>query len=222
MSPGRYQGRGGNQASQKAVKNMRSKYFMFGVGILVGIGLLLVGWRFVQFPYTFRGSLIDPPIPAADFELTNQNGGPFRLSDQRGEIVLIFFGYTHCPDVCPLTLSDFKQIKASLGDQADRVRFVFITVDPERDTTEVLRQYLPNFDPEIIGLTSDRTSLESVWKAYGVYQAKQEVGSAAGYLVDHSARTYLIDQQGNLRLTYPFEMGKDDILSDVRYLLKNE
>ncbi len=121
---------------------------------------------------------------------------PFRLSDQKGQIVLLFFGYTHCPDVCPVTLSHFKQIKADLGDQADQVRFVFITVDPERDTADQLSQYLPNFDPDITGLTGSRQSLESVWKSYGVYQAKQEVGSAAGYLVDHTARTYLIDQQG--------------------------
>ena len=200
---------------------MRAKYLIFGVGVLLGIGVMLAGWRFFPGSYTYRGSLIDPPIQAVDFELTDQLERPFRLSDQLGKIVLVFFGYTHCPDVCPLTLSEFKQIKANLGEQASEVKFVFITVDPERDTTAALREYLSNFDPDFIGLTGDRGTLDGVWKAYGVYQAKQEVGSAAGYLVDHTARTYLIDRQGNLRLTYPFEMGKDDILADVRHLLKS-
>jgi protein SCO1/2 len=201
---------------------MKTKYFLLGVGVLLGVALVLTGWQFIQRPYTFRGSLIDPPVPAADFELTDQNDQPFRLSDQKGQIVLLFFGYTHCPDVCPLTLSHFKQIKAELGDQADQVRFVFVTVDPERDTAAALNEYLPNFDSQIVGLTGSMESLEGVWKAYGVYRAKQEVGSAAGYLMDHTARTYLIDQQGNWRLTYPFEMGKDEILQDVLHLLNNE
>jgi protein SCO1/2 len=189
---------------------------------LLGVALMITGWQYIRLPYTFRGSLIDPPVPAADFELTDQNGQIFRLSEQKGQIVLLFFGYTHCPDVCPLTLSDFKQIKSDLRDQADRVRFVFVTVDPDRDTIEVLGKYMLNFDPDFIGLTADRAILEGVWKDYGVYQAKQEVGSAAGYLVDHTARTYLIDQQGNWRLTYPFEMEYADISKDILYLLTNE
>lgn len=200
---------------------MRSKNLIIGVGVLLGISVILVGWQLFPRSYTYRGSLIEPPIQAADFNLTDQDGQPFRLSDQRENIVLIFFGYTHCPDVCPLTLSDFKWIKANLGEQATKVRFVFVTVDPERDTAEVLKEYLSNFDPAFIGLTAAPETLEGVWKAYGVYQAKQQLGSAAGYLVDHTARTYLIDQQGNLRLTYPFEMSKEDILADVRFLLRN-
>lgn len=203
-------------------KSMRSKYLLLGVGVLTGVALLLMGWQFFQRPYEYRGSLIDPPVPAANFELVDQNGELFQLRDQRGKVVLLFFGYTHCPDVCPLTLSDFKYIKSNLGEQADQARFVFVTVDPERDTVDVLRQYLPNFDEEIVGLTGNRSDLEAIWKDYGVYQAKQEVGSAAGYLVDHTARTYLIDQQGNWRLTYPFEMDKDDILADVRHLISAE
>ena len=183
---------------------------------------IMVGWQALSRPYTFQGSLIDPPIEAADFELTDQNGQTFRLSEHQGKVVLIFYGYTNCPDVCPLTLSDFKLIKADLGEQADQVNFVFITVDPERDSQERLKAYLANFDPVFSGLTGSRSELESVWKAYGVYQAKQETGSAAGYLVDHTARTYAIDKQGNLRLTYPFEMERQAILDDVRHLVQEE
>jgi protein SCO1/2 len=106
---------------------------------------------------------------------------------------LIFFGYTHCPDVCPVTLTKYKQIKDQLGDQADGVRFVFITVDPERDTPEILGKHVANYDPGFIALTGSRAELEPVWKNYGVYQARSETESAAGYLVDHTTRIYAID-----------------------------
>jgi protein SCO1/2 len=183
------------------------------------MGVLLVGFQLSRQPYVYKGSSIDPPVPAANFELTNQVGDKFELSDQRGKLVLMFFGYTHCPDVCPLTLSNMKYIREQLGEKADEVSFVFVTVDPERDTQERLREFLQVFDASFIGLTGTRAELEPVWKSYGVYQAKQEVGSSAGYLVDHTARTYVIDQDGNWRLTYPFEMTKEDILADVRHLL---
>lgn len=197
---------------------MKTKMLYLGIGAVL-VAALLVGFQLSRRPYTYRGSTIDPPVPAADFELSNQHGQKFRLSEQRGEIVLLFFGYSNCPDVCPLTMSNFKSIKEELGDQADKVRFIFVTVDPERDTKERLLEYVKVFDPEIVALTGSRAELEPVWKSYGVYQAKQDTGSAAGYSVDHTARTYLIDQEGNWRLTYPFEMEKADIISDVRHLI---
>jgi protein SCO1/2 len=198
------------------------RYLLFGVGGMLGVVFILVAWQVLSRPYAFQGSLIEPPVEATDFELTDQNGQPFRLRDHRGKVVLIFYGYTNCPDVCPLTLSDFKLIKADLGEQADQVSFMFVTVDPERDAQERLPAYLANFDPTFVGLTGSFSELESVWKAYGVYQAKSETGSAAGYLVDHTARTYAIDKQGNLRLTYPFEMERQAILEDVRHLVQEE
>lgn len=197
---------------------MKTKMLYLGIGAVL-VAALLVGFQLSRRPYTYRGSTIDPPVPAADFELSNQHGQKFRLSEQRGEIVLLFFGYSNCPDVCPLTMSNFKSIKEELGDQADKVRFIFVTVDPERDTKERLLEYVKVFDPEIVALTGSRAELEPVWKSYGVYQAKQDTSSAAGYSVDHTARTYLIDQEGNWRLTYPFEMEKADIISDVRHLI---
>lgn len=197
---------------------MKTKMLYLGIGAVL-VAALLVGFQLSRRPYTYRGSTIDPPVPAADFELSNQHGQKFRLSEQRGEIVLLFFGYSNCPDVCPLTMSNFKSIKEELGDQADKVRFIFVTVDPERDTKERLLEYVKVFDPEIVALTGSRAELEPVWKSYGVYQAKQDTSSAAGDSVDHTARTYLIDQEGNWRLTYPFEMEKADIISDVRHLI---
>lgn len=198
------------------------RYWLFGFGGIIVVLLILVGWQVVSRPYTFQGSLIEPPIKAPEIELIDQDGQPFRLSDHHGKVVLVFFGYTNCPDVCPLTLSDFKLIKADLDEQTDQVSFVFVTVDPERDTQERLKAYLANFDPAFVGLTGSLSELESVWKAYGVYQAKQDTGSAAGYLVDHTARTYAIDKNGDLRLTYPFEMERQALLEDVRHLIQDQ
>lgn len=196
------------------------RYGILGLGVVIGLALMLVSWQVLEGNYTYQGSLIDPPIPAADFTLTDQHGETFRLSDQRGKVVLIFFGYTHCPDVCPVTLSEYRQVKRQLGDQAEDIVFVFITVDPERDTPERLLAHLANFDPEFIGLTGEPADLERVWDAYGVYQEKVDTGSAGGYLVDHTARTYAIDRQGNWRLTYPFGMEVEKQVADVRHLLR--
>ncbi len=191
------------------------------LGVFLALALL-VAWREVSRPYTYQGALIDPPAPAADFTLSDQNGQPFHLSQQRGRVVLLYFGYTHCPDVCPATLAVFKRIKDSLGQEADQVRFVFITVDPERDDAESLRQFVSAFDPSFVGLSGSRAQLQAVWKAYGVYQAPQQVDSALEYVVDHTARIYAIDRQGNWRLTFPFEMDWQAIANDVGHLLQQQ
>ena len=180
---------------------------------------VLVLTPFVAAPL-FRS---DDPLPVlytlgGDFTLDSTLGSPLTLSDLRGQLVLLNFGYTGCPDVCPVTLTEFLQIRSKLGQAADQVSFVFITVDPERDTAERMRKYLTNFDPEIIGLTGDRSDLEPVWADYGVYQAKVEGTSEENYLVDHSSRVYVIDRQGNLRLTYLFGTENQLITEDVRHL----
>ena len=193
-------------------------YVLLGLSILIGL-VAIVGFQFFGKSYEFQGSLIEPPIPAMDFVLTDQHNETFQLSDHNGEVVLIFFGYTNCPDVCPVTLSEFRQVKEKLLKNAERVQFVYITVDPERDTVERIGAHLENFDPTFFGLTGDLSDLEPVWKAYGVYAAKVDTGSAAGYLVDHTARVYAVDVNGNLRLTFPFETDSDAIADDVFYLL---
>jgi protein SCO1 len=195
------------------------KYGMVGLGVVIGLALVLVGWRAMDSGYTYQGTLIDPPISATDFTLTNQNGGTFRLSDQRGKVVLIFFGYTHCTDVCPATLLNFKRVKTMLGNRAQQVEFVFVTVDPERDSPEALRKDLANYDPSFIGLTGTRPELAKVWKAYGVYQAKVDNGTP-DYSVDHTSIVYVIDPQGNWRMTYPFGMDAGKITSDLQHLLQ--
>ncbi|MEW5870319.1 MAG: SCO family protein [Chloroflexota bacterium] len=190
------------------------------LGMTIGLGLVLIAWYVTQRNYAYQGVVIDPPAPAADFELADQHGQPFHLRGQQGKIVLIFFGYTNCPDVCPVTLSEYKQIKAQLGEQAENVRFVFITVDPERDSPERLAAYLANFDSTFIGLSGTRAQLEPIWRSYGVYQEKRDVGSASGYLVDHTAITFLIDAQSNWHINYPFGMETEKIVADLQHLIK--
>lgn len=198
-----------------------NKFGLFVVGVTLGLVLAFgAGWAFMNAQPVYNGVVIDPPAPAADFTLSDQNGQPYTLGSRGGKAVLIFFGYTNCPDVCPITLSEYKRIKALLGDQADEVEFVYITVDPERDTVERIKEYIGNFDPEFIGLTGELAELEAVWAAYGVYQLKKDTGSAAGYLVDHSTRMYLIDGGGNWRVNFPYGMEAEKIAHDIRQVLK--
>jgi protein SCO1/2 len=196
-------------------------YTLFGIALLLGLAAIFAT-RVLGQSYIFKGSLLEPPLPAEDFALKDQHGQSFRLSDHHGEVVLIFFGYTNCPDVCPVTLAGFRQIKERLADKADRARFVFVTVDPERDTPERIAEHLANFDPAFIGLTGEPDELQTVWKNYGVYAEKAEASSASGYLVDHTARVYVIDVNGNLRLTYAFGTDNLAMAQDVDHLLDEE
>jgi protein SCO1/2 len=200
---------------------MKSRFLYVGIGGIVGLALMLAGWQILGRAYTYQGSLIDPPAKAADIQLTDQYGNPFRLSDQKRKVVMIFFGYTNCTDVCPTTLSHFKQIRAQLGSQAQDVEFLFITVDPARDTVQRMKDYLANYDPAFIGLTGTQAELESVWKNYGVYVSIPDNASASGtgYEVNHTTRIYAIDKQGNWRLTYPYEMNVNALLDDIRHLI---
>lgn len=195
---------------------------LVAVGLAVATVLLFAATVILMNlqPYAYHGSVIEPPARAADFTLTAHDGKPFRLSEQTGKAVVMFFGYTSCPDVCPTTLYNFKKIRAQLTHQADQTRFVFITVDPERDTRERLGAYVTNFDPSFIGLTGTMSELETVWKSYGVYRAKQAGSTALGYLVDHSSRIYFIDPRGNLRVTYTDDTHADDIARDIRHVLE--
>jgi len=142
-------------------------------------------------------------------------GGPFRLEDQNGKAVtdadmkgkpfLVFFGYTHCPDVCPTTLFDLSQLLKELGPDADRTNALFITVDPERDTQQVMKDYLSNFDPHLRGLTGDRASIDAAIKAYRVYAKKVPLENG-DYTMDHTALVYLMDKNGHF--VAPFDVSR--------------
>lgn len=167
-----------------------------------------------------RRQTIDPPRALTDFTLTNQHGEPTSLSDLQGKPVLLFFGFTHCPDICPTTFAEFRVIKRELGELGDQANFVMVSVDGTRDTPEVLRDYVEKFDPAFIGLTGDEEDVRAVSTDYYLFFNRSAgTPTAAGYLVDHTAYSYLIDQQGNLRTIYPFQAPLNLIVDDMRKLI---
>lgn len=170
--------------------------------------------------HEYMGFPLESPRPIPDFELLDTQQQPFRLSDVRGDIALVFFGYTYCPDVCPLTLSEVQQALVGL-DGRERVHTIFISVDPERDTPEALERYVHLLDETFIGLTDDEAKTKEVLKQFGAHAAKEEnPDSDTKYLVEHTATLYLINPNGEIFLTYPFGFVADDLRSDLTYLLQ--
>lgn len=188
--------------------------------VLVAAG---VGCQAFAPAYEFKGSVLEPAAPLPDFELNATTGQPFHLSDVKGDIALVYFGYTYCPDVCPLTMADVRQAINGLEQGRERVHVIFVSVDPERDTPEVLSRYLAAFDPKFIGLTDDFEKVKEVMKPYGAFAEKETAAdSVAGYLVSHSARLYLVNTDQNLLLMYPFGFEAEDLRSDLAYLLSQK
>ena len=199
---------------------MDRKVLWAGLLSLVVIGMTALIWV-VTRPVSFRGTSYGEPYPkAAEIELTRSNGDVFHLSDQKGHIVLLFFGYTSCPDVCPTTLAELNQVMGKLGDNARQVQVVFVSVDPERDTPEKIQEYVEHFNKDFIGLSGSPADLQVIWDNYGVFREVVDSESAFGYTVNHTARTYLIDKDGNLRLSYGFQTPVEDMVSDFEILLK--
>ena len=201
----------------------RKQVLFLALVMLTGMVLMLSGCQLFTPDYEYKGAVMDPPASLPDFELMGADGNPFSLSDVSGDIALIYFGYTYCPDVCPMTMADVKQALAGLETGRERVHVIFVSVDPERDTPETLAQYMAAFGPEFIGLTDDFAKVAEVMKPYGAFAQKEEVSdSAAGYLVSHTARLYLVTPKGELLLTYPFGFEPEDLHSDLEYLLQQE
>lgn len=189
------------------------------ISLIAAIGLAI--FLFSE-PAGFRGTTYGEPYPVAqEFELSRGDGSRLRLSEMRGKAVLLFFGYTSCPDVCPTTLAELKQALDELGQEnAQQVQVVFITVDPERDTPERVQEYVDHFNPNFIGLGGSESELVPVWQKYGVFREIVDGSSAAGYIVNHTARVTLIDQDGNMRVSFAFETPVEDIVHDLKLLLK--
>ena len=193
----------------------------FGVGLILSFGPTLYQ-QLTQpnFNVSPSGIVKDPPKAVRDFVLTDQNGQALRLSDLRGKPVMLFFGYTHCPDVCPVTIADFVQVKKKLGEQGDKVSYVMVSVDGERDTPEVLKNYMKTFDTSFIGLTGSTDQVRGIAADFGAnFQKQQTTGTSASYLMAHTSFTYLLDGQGRWRLAYPFGTPTDDITKDVQAIL---
>lgn len=181
--------------------------------------IVLLVWS-CQSTDTFRGTVM-PETPITDFTLQDHNGQPFKLSEHRGKVLLFFFGYTFCPDVCPLTLSTWKRVHDALQADAPNVQFVYVTVDPERDTPEKLKTHLAVFSADFIGLTGSPEALKELYADFGVYIEKVNIAaSAAGYLMNHSTRMFVVDQNGVLRLLIDHDARVEDVVHDIRLLLK--
>lgn len=153
-----------------------------------------------------------------ELALTDHHGKPRTLVDFRGKVVTVFFGFTHCPDVCPTTLAEMAQVAKELGSDADKLQVLFVTVDPERDTQEVLSRYVPSFNPSFLGLHGDAEQTARAAREFKIFFQKQPSGSS--YSVDHSAGTYVIDRQGRLRLFAQYGQGAAALLHDIRVLLR--
>lgn len=168
----------------------------------------------------FKGSDVTGAGFGRDFRLTDQNGKTRTLADFRGKAVVIFFGYTQCPDFCPTTLSELAAAMKELGADAGRVQVLFVTVDPERDTREVLAHYVPAFDPSFLGLYGDAAATAEVAKEFKIIYQKQPGREPGSYTLDHSAGTYIFDPEGRLRVYETYGPGPDVYAHDLREVLK--
>ena len=157
---------------------------------------------------------------ARGFQLTDHNGQPRSLADFKGKLVVVFFGYTQCPDVCPTSMAELAEVKASLGAEADKLQGIFITVDPERDTPEVLKAYMGNFDPSFLALRPTPEQLAALAKDFKIYYKRVEGKTPTSYTMDHSAGSYVYDTQGQLRLYARYGGGAQALSTDLKQLLK--
>jgi protein SCO1/2 len=186
--------------------------------VLMLLAVLITGCG--EDEYAFQGGELKPLAAAPAIELTDQYGQPYSLAAQEGKAVLLYFGYTTCPDACPTTLSDWIEVKRLLGDQADKVEFVMVTVDPERDTVEKLNEYMAFFDPEFKGLTGDQETITAIDRDYGIMAVREEhPESATGYLINHTTSFWVIDPEGRLRLTFAHGTDPEIVTEDVKHLL---
>ena len=154
-----------------------------------------------------------------DFSLTDHNGKPRTIADFRGKLVFVFFGYTHCPDICPTTLSDMAGIMKALGSDADKLQVLFITLDPERDTPEVMAGFVPAFHPAFLGLYGDRPATEKVARDFKIFQQRVPGSDGKSYTIDHTAASYVFDTRGNLRLFVRHGQNGAPLLDDLKLLL---
>jgi protein SCO1 len=199
---------------------MFSSFFNLGRTILLMITLsLLVACDANSVGKGFVATDITGADFSTSFALTDHTGKARTMADFKGKVVLLFFGFTHCPDVCPTTMLDLKNAMKLIGDQADEVQVLFVTVDPERDTQAVLAKFVPSFDSRFIGLRGDMQQTAETVKNFKIYYAKVPGNSENDYSIDHSAGMYAFDKQGKARLYLGYGQKAEDIASDVQKLL---
>lgn len=186
--------------------------------VLIGATAFL-GGRLIT-PHEFHGAVLQSPQPAQNFSLMSHVGQRVALNDFRGKIVLLYFGYTICPDVCPTTLAELSKARKMLGKDADQIQVLMVTVDPERDTLPVLADYMTHFHPSFLGLTGTPDEIAQAATPFGVFYEKENSDSALGYLVNHTATVMIVDRNGYLRIVFPFGTTADDIAADLKYLIQ--
>lgn len=166
-----------------------------------------------------NGTALATPVPAPNVALLEAGGEQVALSDFAGKTVLLYFGYTSCPDACPLTLVDLARVQRELDDAGEKMQVVMVTVDPQRDTPEKLAEYVSHFHPSFIGLSGSEEQIAQAAAPFGVYYQAHEGTAASGYLVDHTTRIFVIDPDGMYRLSYSFGTPSEEIIADMRTLL---
>jgi protein SCO1/2 len=195
---------------------MKTKIF---IGILIII-LGLVAGVYLFRPHAFHGTVIQSPEQSFDFTLASADGD-VSLSDYRGKLVLIYFGYTFCPDICPATLANVAQAMRDIDPNAGNIQLIMISLDPERDTPEKLAEYVAHFHPSFIGITGSKDQLDEIASLYGIFYEKTEGTVNTGYMIDHTATLLVIDREGYLKLVFPFGVTADEIADDLKYMLRH-
>lgn len=196
---------------------MRAMTFRISLWLSTATALLFGACALAADAPALKAGVFDPPRAAPEISLEASSGGTLSLADYRGKVVLLGFGFTSCPEVCPTTLAVLAQARKRLGAQAEQVQVVYVTVDPERDSAERMRAYLKGFDPTFVGGTGTPTQLAAVREDYGVMAERKNIGNS--YTVGHSSSVYLIDRKGLLRAMMPYGRVPEDYVHDVRALL---
>jgi protein SCO1/2 len=198
------------------------RWLRYVIGAVAVVAVLAIAFWIIgrMRPPEMRGTVLQAPDAAADFVLTGGDGQPVHLSDFEGKWTLLYFGYTFCPDVCPTTLADLNVMMRELGNRADDVQVIMVSVDPERDSPARLNEYLSYFNPSFVGLTGDVVDIEAAATQFGVYYAKRETEGASGYLVDHTSTVAAIDPQGRMRIVFPYGVSGEDMAADLEYLMR--
>ena len=191
---------------------------------LLAVLLAAFGLAACQPKMQFRGEEVANPEPAPELEGVNWNGEPFALEALQGKVVVVFFGYTFCPDICPFTLAKMQQVEQRLGAAAEDLEVVFVSVDPHRDTEEKLASYVPNFNQDFYGIRLEPHELDEASEPWGLTvqygQPQDGPGTPSFYYVDHTGTFFILDRQGRLRLTFPPDASVDDLVPDLQLLLE--
>ena len=187
--------------------------------LLVLLACFLVACGHSQAPAKLYGADIAGADFVGDFDLLDHHGAKRQLTDYQGKVVVLFFGYTHCPDVCPTAMADMAKMMKLLGSDANQVQVLFVTLDPERDSQQVLAKYVPSFDERFVGLYGNAQQTAEVAKLYKVFFEKKDVAGKSGYTIDHSAGAFVFDKAGKVRIYFRNGQKPNEMASDLKQLL---